>query len=91
MHTIVVSPLNDLMRDQLMKLVNMKVPSSMFPSADSLSDSDIDKIRRFKFRLIYGYPEAFLGEHSWVLDNNDLIRERMRLSRQLSLMRRIPT
>lgn len=74
---LVVSPLNALMRDQIIKLDNLNVKTLIIRCGDSVSDADIQGIAQAKFRIIYGHPEAFLGNLRKVLDS-DQVREKMR-------------
>ena len=65
------------MRDQIIKLDNLNVKTLIIRCGDSVSDADIQGIAQAKFRIIYGHPEAFLGNLRKVLDS-DQVREKMR-------------
>lgn len=75
---LVVSPLNALMRDQIIKLQNLQVPTLMVCGGEFVSHADIQGIQQARYRKIYRHPEAFLsGKLRKVLDS-DLVREKLR-------------
>lgn len=74
---LVVSPLNALMRDQTVKLNEMKVSCLVVRNNDSLRDVDVNDIKHSKYRIIYGHPEAFVGKLRKLLDCEE-VRRNMR-------------
>ena len=76
---LVVSPLNALMRDQMIKLDSMQVPSIMIRGGESsdFSVPEMEGIKQCKYRIIYGHPEAFIGILRKVLDSPE-VRETIR-------------
>ena len=72
-----ILPLNALLRVQAIKLDSMQVPSLTVRSARSLTDHDIEVIKKSKFRILYGHPEAFVGKLRKLLDSDD-IRQKMK-------------
>ena len=66
------------MRDRIIKLQNLQVPTLMVRGGEFVSHADIQGIQHARYRIIYGHPEAFLsGKLRKVLDS-DLVREKLR-------------
>ena len=65
---LVVSPLNALMRDQTVKLNDLQVSCLVVWNTESLSDVEINEIKQWKYRIIYGHPEAFVRKLRKLLD-----------------------
>ena len=60
---IVVSPLINLMKDQVSRLTSLG--KSAISVSDISSESDIRAVERGTYSIVYGSPESWLGETRW--------------------------
>ena len=61
-HVVVVSPLVNLMKDQVGKLVNIGIPAV---TLSDISEDNMKAVERGAFSVVYGSPEAWLKNDRW--------------------------
>lgn len=60
---IVVSPLVNLMRDQVSRLTSLGI--SAVSLSDICSDDEMRSVEKGSYSIVYGSPESWLGETRW--------------------------
>jgi len=74
---IVVSPLINLMKDQVSRLTSLGI--SAISLSDISSESDIRAVERGTYSIVYGSPESWLGETRWrKMLSNDVYQHSVR-------------
>ena len=74
---IVVSPLINLMKDQVSRLTSLGI--SAISVSDISSESDIRAVERGTYSIVYGSPESWLGETRWrKMLSNDVYQNSVR-------------
>ena len=74
-HVVVVSPLVNLMKDQVGKLVNIGIPAI---TLSDISEDNMKAVERGAFSVVYGSPEAWLKIDRWrKMLASDLYRKKL--------------
>ena len=74
-HIVVVSPLVNLMKDQVGKLVNIGIPAV---TLSDISEDNMKAVERGAFSVVYGSPEAWLKNDRWrKMLASDLYRKKL--------------
>ena len=60
---IVISPLVNLMRDQVSRLTSLGI--SAVSLSDICSDDEMRSVEKGSYSIVYGSPESWLGETRW--------------------------
>lgn len=72
---VVVSPLVNLMKDQVGKLVNIGIPAV---TLSDISEDNMKAVERGAFSVVYGSPEAWLKNDRWrKMLASDLYRKKL--------------